>query len=119
MRVLATARGNVLGGCPHGGRVILRICRVHVRPGKEKEFEEFTRREAVPFMRRQRGLRDFCFAWSQSPRVLNVMSWWDSFANVERFAGPNVDQAVVLPNEAHLVERMEIEHFETRPQRKP
>lgn len=92
--------------------MIVRLCRVHVRPGKEKEFEEFTRREAIPFMRNQKGLRDFSFGWSQSPRVLNVISWWDTFEDVRRFAGPDVEKAVVLPNEAHLVERMEIQHYQ-------
>lgn len=66
-------------------------------------------------MKKQRGLRDFSFGWSQSPRVLNVISWWDSFDDVRRFAGPDVDKAVVLPNEAHMVERMEIEHYQTLP----
>lgn len=90
----------------------MRLCRVHVRPGKEKEFEEFTRREAIPFMKKQKGLSDFSFGWGQSPRVLNVLSWWDSFEDVRRFAGPDVERAVVLPNEAHMVERMEIQHYQ-------
>jgi hypothetical protein len=93
--------------------MIVRLCRVQVRPGKERDFEEFTKREAVPFMKHQKGLRDFSFGWGQRPGVMNVMSWWDSFEDVKRFAGPNVDAAVILPNEAVMVERMTIEHYST------
>lgn len=66
-------------------------------------------------MKKQPGLRDFSFGWSQSPGILNVVSWWNSFADVQRFAGPEVQRGVVLPNEAHMVERMEIEHYQALP----
>ena len=93
--------------------MIVRVSRARVKQGQESAFESFIRDQAVAFMKRQRGLEDFTFGWSQKrPGEFLFTSWWASLDDVKRFAGPDWQKSVVLPGEAHMVHEMLCEHYE-------
>jgi heme-degrading monooxygenase HmoA len=94
--------------------VIIRVFRPTIHPGKEREFESFLRDEAVPLVSRQSGLvvqyvgkpRD-----SSSTEFLSVTVWND-VESIRAFAGERWQQAVITPDEEHLLKDTWIRHYD-------
>jgi heme-degrading monooxygenase HmoA len=95
--------------------VIIRLFRPTIHPGKENEFEVFLRETALPLVSRQSGLvaqhvgrpRD-----SSSTEYLFITVWED-VESIRAFAGERWQEAVIAPDEEHLLEDTWIQHYET------
>jgi heme-degrading monooxygenase HmoA len=93
--------------------VIIRVFRPTIHPGKEREFESFLRETAVPLVSQQSGIvaqhvgrpRDPC-----STEYLYVTVWED--ASIRTFAGERWQEAVIDPDEEHLLKDTWIGHYE-------
>src|SRR3954452_12784892 len=97
--------------------VIIRVFRPTIHPGKEREFESFLRDTAVPLVSRQSGIvaqhvgrpRDPC-----STEYLFVTVWED-VESIRAFAGERWQEAVIDPDEEHLLKETWIGHYEVLP----
>jgi heme-degrading monooxygenase HmoA len=94
--------------------MIIRVFRPTVHPGKEAEFQAFLRDTAVPLVSRQSGLvaqhvgkpRD-----TSSSEYLYV-TVWDDVESIRAFAGEDWQEAVIAPDETHLLKETWIGHYE-------
>jgi heme-degrading monooxygenase HmoA len=97
--------------------VIIRVFRPTIHPGKQSEFESFLRNTAVPLVSQQPGLvaqhvgrpRD-----ASSTEYLYVTVWADADA-ITAFAGQHWQEAVIAPDEEHLLQDTWIAHYESLP----
>ena len=95
--------------------MIIRVFRAQIHPGKEGQFQRFVRETAVPAVQAQAGC--FRMAWGRSrwndqPECV-VLTHWDSVAALEAFAGPRSQQAVIEPEEKHMLAHVFCDHYET------
>jgi heme-degrading monooxygenase HmoA len=94
--------------------MIIRVFRPTLHPGKEGEFESFLRDTAIPLVSQQSGLvaqhvgkpRD-----SESTEYLYVTVWED-LESIRGFAGERWQEAVITPEEEHLLKDTWIGHYE-------
>jgi heme-degrading monooxygenase HmoA len=94
--------------------VIIRVFRPTIHPGKENEFELFLRETALPLVSQQSGLvaqhvgrpRD-----SSSTEYLFITVWED-VESIRAFAGDRWQEAVIAPDEEHLLKDTWIQHYE-------
>ena len=94
--------------------MIIRVFRPTIHPGREREFESFLRETAVPLVSQQSGLvaqhvgqpRD-----SSSTEYLYVPVWED-VESIRAFAGDRWQEAVITPDEEHLLKDTWIGHYE-------
>jgi heme-degrading monooxygenase HmoA len=94
--------------------MIIRVLSPTIHHGKESEFESFLRETAVPLVSRQAGLLAQHVGRSLEPssnRYVYVTVWEDA-ESIQAFAGSRWKQAVITPEEAHLLEDTSIEHYE-------
>ena len=95
--------------------MIIRVFRPTIRPGKESEFESFLRDEAIPLVSRQSGLVAQYVGKpcdSSSTEFLYVTVWND-VESIRAFAGERWQEAVITPDEEHLLKDTWIGHYET------
>ena len=50
--------------------------------------------------------------WGDQPEFV-VVTHWDSVGALEAFAGPNWQQAVIEPEEEHMLAEVFCDHYET------
>jgi heme-degrading monooxygenase HmoA len=94
--------------------VIIRVFRPTIHTGKEAEFEAFLRDVAIPLVSRQAGLvaqhvgrpRD-----ASSTEFVYVTVWQD-VESIRTFAGEHWQEAVIAPEEEHLLRETWIGHYE-------
>ena len=94
--------------------MVIRVFRPTIQPGKQREFESFLRDTAVPLVSRQSGIlaqhvgrpRD-----SSSSEYLFVTVWKD-VESIQAFAGERWQEAVIAPEEEHLLKETWIQHYE-------
>ena len=97
--------------------MVIRVFRPTIHPGKEAEFESFLRDTAVPLVSRQSGIvaqhvgkpRD-----RSSTEFLYVTVWQD-VESIRAFAGEQWQEAVIAPDEEHLLKDTWIGHYEALP----
>ena len=85
--------------------MIIRVFRATIHSGKEDEFELFLRETALPLVSQQSGLvaqhlgkpRD-----SSSTEYLFITVWED-VESIRAFAGERWQEAVIAPDEEHLL----------------
>lgn len=94
--------------------MILRVLRVTVHDGKGGEFEEFSRNIAMPLVKRHDGLRSVVVGKPRpdAPNQFCIAMVWDSIEALKEFAGDNWTEALVEPEEEHLVASIDIEHYD-------
>jgi quinol monooxygenase YgiN len=95
--------------------VIIRVFRAQIHPGKESEFERFVRETGVPTVKAQAGCPHVAWGqsrWSDQPEFV-VVTHWDSVAALEAFAGPRWQEAVIKPEEKHMLAQVFCDHYET------
>jgi quinol monooxygenase YgiN len=95
--------------------VIIRVFRAQIHPGKEGEFERFVRETGVPTVEKQAGCAHVAWGrsrWSDQPEFA-VVTHWDSVAALEAFAGPRWQEAVIEPEEEHMLAQVFCDHYET------
>jgi heme-degrading monooxygenase HmoA len=94
--------------------MIIRVFRPIIHAGKEAEFESFLRDTAIPLVSQQSGLitqhvgrpRD-----SSSTEFVYV-TVWDDAESIRAFAGERWQEAVIAPEEEHLLKDTWIGHYE-------
>jgi heme-degrading monooxygenase HmoA len=97
--------------------VIIRVFRPTIHVGKEAEFEAFLHDVAIPLVSQQPGLiaqhvgrpRD-----RSSTEFVYVTVWQDA-ESIRSFAGEDWQEAVITPDEEHLLQDTWIGHYELLP----
>jgi heme-degrading monooxygenase HmoA len=94
--------------------MIIRVFRPTIHAGKESEFESFLRDTAIPLMSQQSGLVAQHVGKpleSSSPEFLYVTVWED-VESIQAFAGERWQEAVITPDDEHLLKDTWIAHYE-------
>ena len=109
-------RGSKMGSAhaTKEGPVVIRVFRPTIHRGQEAEFESFLRETAVPLVSRQSGIvaqhigrpRD-----ASSTEYLFV-TVWEEVESIRAFAGERWEEAVIAPEEEHLLKDTWIGHYE-------
>ncbi len=94
--------------------MILRIFRAIVHDGKQEGFRAFVLETALPLTRAQQGLVSVTVGLPrpETPREFTMITVWRDLDALIAFTGESWQQAVVLPEEAHLLETSHLHHFE-------
>ena len=99
--------------------MIIRVFRPTIRPGKEREFEAFLRDTAVPLVSKQAGLVAQHVGRPRDPSSTEYLyvTVWEDIESIRAFAGERWQEAVITPDEEHLLEDTWIGHYEVLPDR--
>jgi heme-degrading monooxygenase HmoA len=94
--------------------VIIRVFRPTIHPRKEHEFEAFLRETAVPLVSQQSGLVAQHVGKPRDPGSTEFLyvSVWEDVESIRAFAGDRWQEAVITPDEAHLLKDTWIGHYE-------
>jgi heme-degrading monooxygenase HmoA len=94
--------------------VIIRVFRPTIHPGKESEFESFLRETAIPLVSRQNGLVAQHVGRPRDPSSTEYVyvTVWEDLESVQAFAGERWQEAVITPEEEHLLSDTRIAHYE-------
>jgi hypothetical protein len=94
--------------------MILRFFRAIVHDDKQTEFKTFFLGTALPFVRSHPGLLSVSIGLprSESPSEFSMSTVWRDIDSLKRFAGENWQQAVIHPEEAHLLKEAFIHHYD-------
>jgi heme-degrading monooxygenase HmoA len=97
--------------------VIIRVFRPTIHPGKEGEFEAFLRDTAVPLVSQQAGLvaQQVGRPRDRSSTEYVYVTVWEDVESIRAFAGERWQQAVITPDEEHLLKDTWIGHYEVLP----
>jgi heme-degrading monooxygenase HmoA len=95
--------------------VIIRVFRPTIHPGKESEFESFLRETAVPLVSRQAGIVAQHVGKPRDPSSTEYLyvTVWEDVESIRAFAGERWQEAVIAPDEEHLLKDTWIGHYET------
>lgn len=94
--------------------MILRIFKVVVRPGKEREFARFFHDTAIPLMKSTKGLVTVLpgQARPESPRDFSFVMVWQDLDALKAFVGEDYRTPHIDPAEHELVEHRSITHYD-------
>jgi heme-degrading monooxygenase HmoA len=94
--------------------MIIRVFRPTIHPGKEGEFEAFLRETAVPLVSQQSGLIAQHVGGPREPSSTEYLyvTIWDDVESIRAFAGEGWQEAVITPDEEHLLKDTWIGHYE-------
>jgi heme-degrading monooxygenase HmoA len=94
--------------------VIIRVFRPTIRAGKEAEFESFLRDTAVPLVSQQSGLIAQHVGRPRDPSSTEFVyvTVWEDVESIRAFAGERWEEAVIAPEEEHLLKDTWIGHYE-------
>jgi heme oxygenase (mycobilin-producing) len=97
--------------------MIIRVFRPTIHPGKEGEFEAFLRETAVPLVSQQSGLVAQHVGRPRDPSSTEYLyvTVWEDVESILAFAGEHWQDAVITPDEEHLLKDTWIEHYEVLP----
>ncbi|HEY7271481.1 MAG TPA: antibiotic biosynthesis monooxygenase [Actinoplanes sp.] len=97
--------------------MIIRVFKPTIRPGKENEFESFLRDTAMPLVSRQAGLvaQHVGRPCGSSSTAYVYVTVWEDIESIRAFAGERWADAVITPDEKHLLSDTSIEHYEVLP----
>ena len=93
--------------------MIIRVFRPTIHPGKESDFEAFLRDTAIPLVSRQRGLVAQHVGKSGDPWSTEYVyvTVWEDVDSIRAFAGEGWQEAVITPDEEHLLSDTWIAHY--------
>ena len=85
--------------------MIIRIFRPTIYPGKESEFESFLRNTAIPLVSQQSGLMAQHVGKPRDPSSTEYLyvTVWENVESIQAFAGERWEEAVITPDEEHLL----------------
>ena len=94
--------------------MIIRVFRPTIHPGKEAEFEAFLQETAVPLVSQQSGLVAQHVGSPRDPSSSEYLyvTIWDDVESIRAVAGERWQEAVITPDEAHLLKDTWIGHYE-------
>jgi heme-degrading monooxygenase HmoA len=92
--------------------MIIRVFRPTIHPGKESEFESFLRDTAIPLMSQQSGLvaQHVGKPLESSSNEFLYVTVWEDVESIRAFAGERWQEAVITPDEEHLLKDTRIGH---------
>jgi len=95
--------------------MIVRIFRVRVLEGKSDEWQQKVEAHSIPWMREQEGLIAFYPGKpvDDKSREYSMTSIWKDVDSIRRAVGEDWQQAVLLADEAQIVESVEMHHYQT------
>ncbi|MGH2724408.1 MAG: winged helix-turn-helix domain-containing protein [Actinomycetota bacterium] len=95
--------------------MIVRVFRGEVRPGCHAEFERLLRERGIPGFRAQPGMLRVHVATPtvQAPDEFLVVTLWRDLESLRGYTGERWSQARVTPDEAPLLRRTFVHHYET------
>jgi heme-degrading monooxygenase HmoA len=113
----AGSYGRLMMGQAHPSEekaVIIRVFRPTIHPGKEREFESFLRDTAIPLVSRQAGLVAQHVGRPRDPSSTEYLyvTVWQDVESIRAFAGERWQEAVITPDEEHLLKDTWIGHYE-------
>jgi heme-degrading monooxygenase HmoA len=94
--------------------MIIRVFRPTIHAGKEGEFESFLRDTAIPLVSQQSGLLAQHVGKPRDPSSTEYLyvTVWDDVESIRAFAGERWQEAVIAPEEEHLLKDTWIGHYE-------
>jgi heme-degrading monooxygenase HmoA len=94
--------------------VIIRVFRPTIHAGKEAEFESFLRDTAIPLVSQQSGVIAQHVGRPRDPSSTEFVyvTVWDDVESIRAFAGERWEEAVIAPEEEHLLKDTWIGHYE-------
>jgi heme-degrading monooxygenase HmoA len=94
--------------------VIIRVFRPTIHPGQESEFEAFLRDTAVPLVSQQSGFVAQHVGRPRDPSSTEYLfvTIWQDIESIRAFAGDHWQEAVIAPEEEHLLKETWIGHYE-------
>jgi heme-degrading monooxygenase HmoA len=95
--------------------MVVRVFRARIHSGKEGEFERFALDTGVPMVKAQDGCTHVTVgksSWSEQPEFV-VITHWSSVDALQAFAGPDWQEAVIEPEEEHMLAQVFCDHYET------
>ena len=94
--------------------MIIRVFRPTIHPGKESEFESFLFETAIPLVSRQKGLVAQHVGRPRDPSSTEYLyvTVWEDVESVRAFAGERWQEAVITPEEEHLLRDTWIAHYQ-------
>jgi heme-degrading monooxygenase HmoA len=94
--------------------MIIRVFRPTIYPGKESEFESFLGEEAIPLVSRQSGLVAQHVGKPRDPSSTEYLyvTVWEDVDSIRAFAGERWQEAVITPDEEHLLRETWIGHYD-------
>jgi len=93
--------------------MIIRVFRPTIHPGKESEFESFLADVAIPLVSRQSGLVAQHVGKPRDPSSTEYLyvTVWEDVDSIRAFAGERWEEAVITPDEEHLLKETWIGHY--------
>src|SRR5262245_52972930 len=97
--------------------MIIRVFKPTIHAGKEAEFESFLRDTAVPLVSRQGGLIAQHGGRARDPDATEYwyITVWEDGESIRACAGERWQEAVITPEEEHLLKETWIGHYEALP----
>jgi heme-degrading monooxygenase HmoA len=94
--------------------VVVRVFRARVHEGKEDDFERFVLDTGLPMVKSHDGCTHATVGqsrWSEHPEFV-VVTHWKSVEALADFAGSEWQEAVVEPEEEHMLAGVFCDHYE-------
>jgi heme-degrading monooxygenase HmoA len=97
--------------------MIICVFRPTIHPGKQRKFEAFLRDTAVPLVSQQSGLvaHHVGRPRNRSSTEYVHVTVWEDVESIRAFAGERWQEAVITPDEEHLLKDTWIGHYEVLP----
>jgi heme-degrading monooxygenase HmoA len=97
--------------------VIIRVFRPTIHPGKDRKFEAFLHDTAVPLVSQQTGLVAQHVGKPRNPSSTEYVyvTVWEDVESIRAFAGERWQEAVITPDEEHLLKDTWIGHYQVLP----
>ncbi len=94
--------------------MILRVYRAITHEGKQAQFTAFLKETAIPTLEGWDGMEEMTVGWPHetSPCEFSLVMKWRDLDALISFTGNRWNEAVVHPDEAHLLVTSYVSHFE-------
>jgi heme-degrading monooxygenase HmoA len=94
--------------------MIIRVFRPTIYAGKQDEFESFLRDTAIPLVSRQAGMLAQYVGKPHDPSSTEYLyvTVWQDVESIRAFAGERWQEAVITPEDEHLLQDTWIQHYE-------
>ncbi len=93
--------------------MILRVYRAITHEGQQDAFRAFLQNIAIPTLDKIDGMVSLTMGWPHetNPRMFSMIMIWRDLDALIGFTDENWREAVVHPDEAHLLEASFVDHF--------
>ena len=93
--------------------MIIRFFRAIVHDEQAETFRKLFQETILPLIRSQDGLisASIGLPHEDSPNEFSMIMHWRDMQAIKQFAGDNWQQAVILPEEAHILKETYVYHY--------